>query len=174
MSERRELRRRRARFLGTFVLCAGTLLILYSFPYAENGAKERCFIDYLAAYARVTGAVLRLFDSGIRVVGREIVGTVTLTIAKNCDAMDVNIVFAAAVLAFPARWRARLLGVAIGTGVLAIVNILRIASLYGIDARWPGSFEIVHAEVWPLLLVALAVAMFLGWSRWAETTGARA
>lgn len=172
MAERDELRRRRVRFLATFVVCAGTLLAVYSFPYAEGGLKETWFIGYLAAYARLTGAVLRLFDSGIHVVGRDIVGKVSLTIAKNCDAMDINIVFAAAVVAFPAPWRDRLVGVALGTGVLAVVNVLRIASLYGVDARWPGLFEVAHAEVWPLLLVGIAVVMFLRWSRWAETRDA--
>jgi exosortase/archaeosortase family protein len=173
MRERDELRRRRVRFVVTFVVCAGILLALYSFPYAEDGLKERVFVGYLAAYARVTGAVLRLFDSGIHVVGREIVGKVSLVIAKNCDAMDINIVFAAAVLAFPARWKARLAGIAIGTGVLGVINVIRIATLYGVDARWPNLFEVVHAEVWPLLLVAIAVVMFLRWSRWAELGDAR-
>jgi exosortase/archaeosortase family protein len=172
MKDRDELRRRRVRFVATFVVCAGISLALYSFPYAEDGLKERWFIGYLAAYARLTGAVLRLFDSGIHVVGREIVGKVSLTIAKNCDAMDINIVFAAAVVAFPARWRARLIGIGIGSGVLAVVNVLRIASLYGVDAHWPRLFEIVHAEIWPLLLVAIAVVMFLRWSRWAEASDA--
>jgi exosortase H (IPTLxxWG-CTERM-specific) len=168
MADRSELRRRRVRFVATFLVSAAILLTLYSFPYAEDGLKERWFIGYLGAYARFTGAVLRLFDSGIHVVGRQIVGKVSLTIAKNCDAMDITIVFAAAVVAFPVRWRARLVGIAIGTGVLAVVNVIRIASLYGVDLRWPAMFETVHAEIWPLLLVAIALVMFLRWSRWAE------
>jgi exosortase/archaeosortase family protein len=160
------------RFVATFLVSAGILLTLYSFPYAEDGLRERWFMGYLATYARFTGAVLRLFDSGIHVVGRQIVGKVSLTIAKNCDAMDITIVFAAAVMAFPVRWRARLAGLAIGTGVIAVVNVIRIASLYGVDAHWPRLFETVHAEIWPLLLVAIALVMFLRWSRWAEASDA--
>ena len=168
-----EIRRLRVRFAVTFVICAAALLTLYSFPYAQHGIREDWFSGYLSAYAGVTGAFLRVFDSGIHVAGTTIVGQrVSLTIAKNCDAMDVNIVFAAAVLAFPARWAWRAIGIAVGTAALAIVNVVRIASLYHVDVHWPGQFELVHAEVWPLLMVAIAVGTFLRWSRWVEARDA--
>ncbi len=149
------------------------MLTLYSFPYAQHGIREDWFARYLSAYAHLTGAFLRLFDSGIRVSGTEIVGRVSLTVAKNCDAMDVNIVFAAAVLAFPARWAWRAIGIATGTAALAIVNVVRIASLYHVDVHWPGQFEVVHAEIWPLLMVAIAIGTFLRWSRWVEARDAQ-
>ena len=168
-----DIRRLRVRFVVTFVICAGVMLTLYSFPYAQHGIREDWFARYLSAYARLTGAFLRLFDSGIRVSGTEIVGRVSLTVAKNCDAMDVNIVFAAAVLAFPARWAWRAIGIATGTAALAIVNVVRIASLYHVDVHWPGQFEVVHAEIWPLLMVAIAIGTFLRWSRWVEARDAQ-
>ncbi len=132
-----ETRGRRVRFLVTFAVCGGALLTLYSFPYAEDGLREVWFARYLSAYARLAGAFLHLFDPAVHVVGREIVGRVSLAVAKNCDAMDVNILFVAAVVAFPARWSRRALGVAAGTALLTAVNVVRIASLYHVDVRWP-------------------------------------
>ena len=169
-----DTRRRRGRFVVTFVLCAGALLTLYSFPYARYGLREDWFARYLAAYARVVGVCLRLFDPAVRVAGAEILGRASLTVAKNCDAMDVNIVFAAAVLAFPARWSRRAVGIAAGTGILALANVVRIASLYHVIVRWPGEFEVVHAEVWPLVMVAIAFVAFVRWARWVETPDAPA
>ncbi len=163
-----ETRRRRVRFVVTFAICAGVLLTLYSFPDAEHGAREAWFARYLAAYAHLAGAFLRLFDPAVHVVGRQIVGRVSLAVAKNCDAMDVNILFVAAVVAFPARWSRRAVGMAAGTALLAVANVVRIASLYHVDLRWPARFELVHAEIWPLVMVAIALGAFLRWSRWAE------
>lgn len=170
MAEARELdvRSVRLRFAAVFAAVGGVLLTLYSFPYAEHGVREDWFASYLALYARLAGGVLRLFDGGVRVVGNDIVGRASLTVAKNCDAMDVSLLFVAAVVAFPARWSRRLVGVAAGVGALTVVNVLRIASLYYVDLRWPSAFETIHAEVWPLAIVGLAAAAFLAWSRWAQ------
>jgi exosortase/archaeosortase family protein len=164
------LRRARLRFAGVFVVVGGALLTLYSFPYAEHGVRETWFASYLALYAQLAGLVLRIFDSGVRVVGNDLVGRVSLTVAKNCDAMDVSLLFTAAVVAFPARWSRRLAGIALGVLGLTIVNVLRIASLYYVDLRWPSAFETIHAEVWPLAIVAIAAGAFLAWSRWAQQT----
>jgi len=130
--------------------------------------REDWFARYLALYARLAGLVLRIFDSGVRVVGNDIVGRTSLTVAKNCDAMDVTLLFAAAVVAFPAPWRRRLAGIAAGVAALTVVNVLRIASLYFVDLRWHSAFETIHAEVWPLAIVVLAASAFLAWSRWAQ------
>jgi exosortase/archaeosortase family protein len=168
MAAEPDIRRARIRFAVIFAVTGGALLTLYSFPYAEHGVREDWFKLYLAVYARLAGLVLRVFDSGVRVVGNDIVGRTSLTVAKNCDAMDVTLLFSAAVVAFPAPWRRRLVGIAAGVAALTIVNVLRIASLYFVDLRWPSAFETIHAEVWPLAIVALAAGAFLGWSRWAQ------
>jgi len=163
-----DVRRARLRFALVFAATGGALLTLYSFPYAQHGVREDWFARYLALYARLAGLVLRIFDSGVRVVGNDIVGRTSLTVAKNCDAMDVTLLFAAAVVAFPAPWRRRLAGIAAGVAALTVVNVLRIASLYFVDLRWHSAFETIHAEVWPLAIVVLAASAFLAWSRWAQ------
>ncbi|HVZ74967.1 MAG TPA: archaeosortase/exosortase family protein [Polyangia bacterium] len=168
------MRRARLRFAAIFVVVGGVLMALYSFPYAGHGIREDGFVAFLSFYARLTGAVLRLFDGGVHVVGTDIVGRTTLTVAKNCDAMDINILFAAAVVASPAPWRRRALGLLVGLPALVVVNVVRIATLYFVELRAPRAFEVVHAEVWPLALVAIAVAAFLSWSRWAQPAAAEA
>jgi exosortase/archaeosortase family protein len=163
-----DLRRARIRFAVIFAVVGGALLTLYSFPYADVGVSEDWFARYLAAYARVTGFALRLFDPTVHVVGNDIVGRVSLTVAKNCDAMDVSLLFVAAILAFPARWSRRLAGIGLGVAALTLVNVVRIATLYLVDVHWPRAFDLVHAQVWPLAIVVLAALGFLAWSRWAQ------
>ena len=163
-----DLRRARIRFAVIFALVGGGLLGVYSFPYAEHGVREDWFSRYLAIYAQLAGLVLRVFDPAVRVVGHDIVGRTSLTVAKNCDAMDVSLLFSAAVVAFPARWSRRFVGIGVGVAALTVVNVLRIASLYFVDLRWPSAFETIHAEVWPLAIVVLAAAAFLAWTRWAQ------
>jgi exosortase family protein XrtM len=164
----RDLRGARLRFALVFALSAGVLLTIYSFPYAEHGMREDGFTWYLGAYARLSGWVIRLFDPSAHVAGRDIVGRTSLTIAKYCDAMDVNLLLIAAMLACPSPWKHRLVGIVAGVGLLSVVNVARIVVLYQIGVHAPGAFEFVHAEVFPMLMVVLAVGVFVVWSRWSR------
>jgi exosortase H (IPTLxxWG-CTERM-specific) len=160
-----EGRRPEVVFMLRFAGIAGLLCALYAFPYgAESGVRE-WFESYLAAYASAAGTVLHAFDPAVRVSGADIAGRFSLRIVKDCDAMDVNILFAAAVLSFPASWSRRALGLSIGVAAILVANISRICALYFIGVSVPGAFEFAHRDLFPLLLVLLATAVFLPWAR---------
>jgi exosortase/archaeosortase family protein len=161
-----DIRRARLRFALIFAAVSGVLLAFYSFPYAAHGVREDLFNAYLSGYAWIAGGVLRLTDPSVHVAGTELVGRTSLVVAKNCDAMDVNILFLAAIVAFPAPWSRRAIGAAAGLGLLVVANVIRIVSLYHVAAASPRAFEFVHGEAWPLAMVALAVTAFLVWARW--------
>jgi hypothetical protein len=56
-------------FALRYALIAGAAFIAYGFPYAERGFIERGFQLYLAAYARIVGAVLGWFEPGLTMTG---------------------------------------------------------------------------------------------------------
>jgi exosortase/archaeosortase family protein len=154
------------RFALRFAGVAGLGFALYAFPYAENGISESWFKAYLGAYARAVGWVLGVFEPNIVVSGKLIFGRMTLEIVKTCDAMEVNILFCAAVAAVPAPLLRKLGVLAGGLAILVGLNVLRICSLYYIGVHFPSAFETAHLDVWPLALVLLTVALFLlaaGW-----------
>jgi exosortase/archaeosortase family protein len=153
------------RFLIVFALMAGTLLALYYFPHRYGGAVSRVIDAYLHFYAVVTGAILRIFEPALQVVGNDIVGRFELRVEKTCDAADVDILFVSAVAAWPGPWRARLVGALAGVALLAAVNIARICSLYYVGLHFPSSFTAVHLEIWPIAIVVVAIAAFLFFAR---------
>jgi exosortase/archaeosortase family protein len=104
--------------------------------------------------------------------GRHLTGRFSLEIVKNCDAMEVNILFVSAVLAFPEKAWKRLVGIVCGLPILVLLNVLRICALYFIGVHAFALFETFHLELFPLVLVAAAGAIFVGWASWAR--GARA
>jgi exosortase/archaeosortase family protein len=156
-------------FTIKFASIAAVGFILYCFPYAANGAAAAFFDAYLAAYARVASVMLGLFESGVHVSGPVIVGRSSLAIAKNCDAMEVIILFGAALVAAGGPWRRAAAALVAGVAALVVVNLVRICSLYFFAIHVPGAFETIHLEVWPLLLVAFAVAEFLVCARWVRS-----
>jgi exosortase/archaeosortase family protein len=159
----------RARFVLTFGGIAGLGLLLYCFPYRENGISEQAFDSFLAGYARLAYSLIRLFDPSAVLVGNEIHGLYAVRIVKGCDAMEAKILFIAAVLAFPTAWLPKLGAALAGLVALTVINVLRITSLYYAGLAFPKLVELLHLEVWPLLLVACAVLLFLWFTK--LTTG---
>jgi exosortase/archaeosortase family protein len=161
-------------FTIKFASIAALGFLLYCFPYASDGGGAAFFDAYLAAYAHVAGAVLGLFEPTVRVAGSVIVGRATMAIVKNCDAMEVIILFGAALVAAGGPWRRAAAALVAGIAALVALNLLRICSLYFFAIHAPGAFDTIHLEVWPLLLVAFSVAEFVVCARWVRAAGAGA
>ena len=147
-----------------FAAIAGALFVLYTFPYERIGVSERWFEGYLALYARLAGTALSLFDPHVTVHQQDILGRYNLRIIKNCDAMEANILYASAVLAFPAPVRPRLIGLVGGVALLVTINVARICSLYYVGILAPQAFSFFHLELWPLVLIASGAGLFLCWA----------
>ena len=148
------------RFALCYALIAGAAFAIYAFPFELFGARSDWLAGYLHAYARLAGGALSLFDSSVSVSGTRIDGRYSLEIVRNCDAIEINILFASAVLAFPAPFarRAEVLGV--GLSILVALNVARICLLYFVGLHAPGWFKVAHEEVLPLVLVAATALLF--------------
>ena len=154
------------RFAIGYVVIAGVLFSIYGFPFELFGARSDWLSGYLQMYARLAGTALRLFESGVVVTGDRIDGRFSLQIVRNCDAIEVNILFASAILAFPAPWRRRSLALAGGLALLVFANIARICLLYFVGVYRPAWFATAHEEILPLVLIALTALSVLGWARY--------
>jgi len=154
------------RFAITYVAIAGCLFGIYVFPFDLFGARSDWLAGYLAVYAQVAGALLAVFERDIVVDGAQIVGRFPLRIIRNCDAAEVSILFASAVLAFPAPLGRRLVALPLGLASVAAANVARICCLYYVGVHAPVWFRVAHEEIWPLLLVASTAFTFLAWARY--------
>jgi exosortase/archaeosortase family protein len=150
-----------AGFSLRFLVIGGLAFGLYAFPFELFGFKQDWLTWYLDGYAHVAGALLRLLEPSVVVTGNVIQGRFPLQIVRTCDAAEVCILFASAVLAFPAPARSKLIALLAGLPCLVAANLLRICSLYFLGVYRPAWFKTGHEEVWPLLLVVFAVFVFL-------------
>ena len=99
------------------------------------------------------------------VVGNGVFGKASLQIVRSCDAMEINILLAAAILAFPGAPLKKALALALGLAGVAVLNITRIVTLYYVLLGRQGAFEFLHLELWPLVMVVAAAALFVGATR---------
>lgn len=150
-----------ARFALRYALYGGMLFALYAFPFELFGIQQDPLQGYLRFFAQLAGGALHLVDRSVSVTGTLIDGRYPLQIVRNCDATEINILFASAVLAFPAAVSRKLLALLVGLTLLVTANVTRICSLYFVGVHHAGWFKPLHEEVWPLLLVAMAALLFL-------------
>jgi exosortase H (IPTLxxWG-CTERM-specific) len=145
------------RFLGLV-----TLFFLAAAPVPVN----RTVIEpFTALLARAGGAVCHALGAGTRTTGTMIQGpTFAVDIRNGCNGLETVFVYAAAVLAFPAPWRLRLLGLIPGVAAIQAVNLVRIVTLFFIGVKWPQLFEKTHVVVWQTLIILFGVSLFLVWA----------
>lgn len=157
-----------ARFVLLAVALAGLLYGVIYFPYRSDNAVVAVLSAYLRGIASTAAAVISLFDHTARARGTTIEGRFPLQIVLDCSAADAQALLLAAVLAFPAGWRQKLIGALGGVAGLNLVNLARIVALYFIGIRWPGAFHFLHEEVIQIVLVLVAAGGFALWARWAR------
>jgi exosortase/archaeosortase family protein len=87
-----------------------------------------------------------------------------ISVVTACTGLFVTGLFLAAVAAFPASWRAKLVGAGIGLVALFAVNVVRLASLYYVGVYWRSALEPIHQLVWQSLVIAFAVSLWLLWA----------
>ncbi|HKO91207.1 MAG TPA: hypothetical protein VJU61_08645, partial [Polyangiaceae bacterium] len=151
---------------------AGTLLLMLAFyaalyqPYAEGSLPAHLLGGYLELVARGSALGLRWLGEAVTVEGTTVSGRFPFVVVLDCAALDAQALFAAAVLAFPARLKDKLLG--LGAGLLAIagINMARLVLLYFAGTRSLRLFQVLHEEVLVLLIILLVCGLFVAWARW--------
>ena len=148
-----------------FVLVFGVLLLAGNLLMIAPLHDRMVVIRFLELNASVAGAVLRLLGEAPQVAGQTVSGEVgSITVGHGCDAAQPIVILVSAVIATPAAWRKRAVGVVVGVGVLVAMNMIRIVSLYYVSAWRPDWFHIIHVDVWGALFIILAVTLWIGWA----------
>lgn len=137
-------------------------------------AVDRLMVDYLVANAWLSHSILNLFGFETLLNTTQIsTANFSIVVRRGCDAVEPAALFASAVLAFPAPWTMKAVGIVAGALVLLAVNILRIVSLFWIGSVARPLFAKVHLEIWPLLFILAALALCVAWIRWVKSKGER-
>jgi len=101
-----------------------------------------------------TGKVLRSTTNGF-----------AISIEAGCNGIEAAIVLIAAMLAFRAPWKHRLLGIAAGLAAVQLLNVVRVISLFYLGQWSLAAFEWAHLYVWQALIMLDALIVWLVWLR---------
>ena len=162
MNLREIWRRPEARFLILFL----TILGVSFTAIALKQVNEAVVVPYTAFIARVSGAVLRLFGESATVNSCVVSSPrFAVTIYNGCNGLITSLIFISGVLAFPARWGAKVVGVVGGLLAIQLINLVRIVSLFYIGIYLPAFFNESHIFVWQSLVILAGVSLWIVWAQ---------
>jgi exosortase H (IPTLxxWG-CTERM-specific) len=114
--------------------------------------------------AWMTEKVLRLVGVAATSSGAIVtMGSFAVEIRNNCNAIYEVGLYAAAVWAYPASWRDRLIGTLIGAAVLYVVNFLRIMTLLAVGLLHREWFEATHLYAWQAVFLLVVGTCWIAW-----------
>lgn len=148
-----------------FCIVFGVLILVFSLVLQTEFAQTRFINPHLAQVALISGKVMNLLGAGCTVSGTIIASPrFSVEIIQGCESIYPTTLLWAALLAYPAGWKARLIGIVGGAVILFILNIIRIMTMFAIGSFAPSLFDIVHLYAWQAMFIILTLAVWLYWA----------
>jgi len=148
-------------FLVLFVVLLGGGFTLVSVNWVNDHAIE----PFTAGIARVSGFILNLLGQHVTMQGTIISSPrFAVNIRNGCNGIEAMLIFLAAVLAFPARWRSRLAGLALGILAIQVVNLIRVVALFLTGVYFPKIFDTSHTVIWQTIVILAGVLLWIYWA----------
>ena len=154
------------KFAGTFFLACILFYILTNMSWFSSFRAP-----ILDLYSSISAGILNIFGFGVDARGSLLSSTsFSVSIEEGCDAIAPAILYAISVLIFPIAWSLRWKGFLFGLLAIAILNIIRIISLYLIGVYVPSLFEFMHVEFWQAVFIVFTVGLWIYWMRWSTNS----
>jgi exosortase H (IPTLxxWG-CTERM-specific) len=163
-------RRPEARFLVLFLAVLGSSFTIIALRPVDTALVA----PYTAFIARLSGSALRLLGEQATVAGCVVSSPrFAVTIFNGCNGLITSLIFVSGVLAFPARWSAKVIGVVGGLLAIQVINLVRVVSLFYIGIYFPALFNDAHIVIWQSVVILAGVALWIAWAELIAAPGRR-
>jgi exosortase H (IPTLxxWG-CTERM-specific) len=158
------------RFALTYLVLMGVFFIMIGFePILKvidiNGS-------YTQAIVWVTAKILSLLGIASTCRGTIIdLFSISLDVKFGCNGLEAVMIYSVAVIAFPASWKKRIVGIAGGFAVIQIVNVLRIVGLAYSGVYANNIFSYIHTYIAQGMMIAISLGVFFIYMHYAKPTG---
>lgn len=155
------------RFGLIYITLMGAFLLLIGLKPIQD------FIDLNGLYTQgvvfVTSKLLNLTGIPCAYDGSIIrLPAISLDVKFGCNGLEAVMIYAIAVIAFPAGWKTRLAGIAVGLVIIQAINIIRITLLAYSAIHFKSLFEYIHIYVAQGLMIAVSLGIFFIYLTYAQ------
>ena len=156
------------RFFLIFALLTG------AFELSRGTAFERFVVEDLVLKPSVGVINALMPHDAVTLNGRTLTTDRTsLRITRGCEGIEILLMLAAGMLAFPASWRHRMIGLAWGVMLSELLSVSRIVALHYTLRHHPQAWESLHGLILPLAPIALVGIFYLRWTAARTSDGRR-
>ncbi len=130
--------------------------------------QQAIVIPFTESIASLSAWLVELFDDGVIAYSniiRDQQSGFAVAIEAGCNGVEATIVLVAAMLAMPAPWKLKLVGIGAGFVAIQAMNLLRIISLFYLGQWNKTAFDWAHLYVWQALIMLDVLIVFLIWLR---------
>jgi len=152
------------RFFVQFLVLQAVLFGAELTPWAQ----EYFVVPWTNALAALSARLVTFFDPNVLAAGKMLQSTANgfaVSIESGCNGVEATIVLLAAILAFPAPWKHRLMGLVAGIVAVQGLNVIRVISLFYLGQWNLNVFEWAHLYVWQALIMLDVLIVWLVWVR---------
>ena len=150
-----------------FVLFTVLLVGLFTLEILQP-VERLVILPFTSLVADVSVWLITLFDDNVIAVSnviRDKASGFGVRIERGCNGVEALIILFAAIFAFPAPLKNKLIGFAIGFVAIQGLNLVRIISLFYLGQWNQVAFEWFHLYLWQALIILDALVVWLVWLR---------
>jgi exosortase/archaeosortase family protein len=140
-------------------------VLMGGFEASRGTAVERFLVEDFIL--QPTAALIRVIDANdnVQVVGRTLKSNGSrLRVVRGCEGVEIFLLLAAAILAYPASWAARARGLGSGFLLAYALSVGRLIALHFTLRYAPNAWEYLHGFVLPLGPIFLTMVYFMAWT----------
>jgi exosortase H (IPTLxxWG-CTERM-specific) len=159
------------RFLVVFLV-----LTLAGFGLLQWPAADRVVTRFSALLVTVAAGLIRTFGGQVandQTIMRSVANGFAVQMMNGCNGIHVTVLWAAAVLAFPAPWRRKLSGLAAGLAVIHALNLVRFLVLFYVGQAQSAWFDFLHVYAAESLMIFVTLVLFWVWAQAALRSGSK-
>ncbi len=156
-----------------FVLFSVLLVGLFTLEILQP-VEKYVILPFTSLIADLSVWIIQLFDENVIATAnviRDKASGFGVRIERGCNGVEALIILFAAIFAFPAPFRSKLIGFAIGFVAIQALNLVRIISLFYLGQWNQVAFEWFHLYLWQALIILDALVVWLVWLRTLPRTG---
>jgi len=150
-----------------FVLFSVLLVGLFTLEILQP-VEKYVILPFTSLIADLSVWIIQLFDDNVIATAnviRDKTSGFGVRIERGCNGVEALIILFAAIFAFPAPFKSKVIGFAIGFVAIQALNLVRIISLFYLGQWNQVAFEWFHLYLWQALIILDALVVWLVWLR---------
>lgn len=146
-----------------------TLLLAFYILWITPFFQEIVVANFAKYYAGISAFCLNVFGNWVTAIDDVLTGPqFSMSIKNGCDAIEAIAILLCAMLIYPTSYKNKIIGLAIGSSLLVILNIIRIISLYFVGIYIPSIFDVMHISVWQIIFIIVPMLIVMQWMNWIQ------